>query len=87
LSTTISCGTRKYGLVAAFVAAATAFSLGSAAQSTDEVFDEDQLGPVFTLSLGGKLYDDAWSVLELEPPSERNPAFPDRTAPVRYTWR
>ena len=88
MSVTISSGTRKYALAAALAAATTAFSSASAvAQLTDEIFDEDQLGPVFTLSLGGKLYDDAWSVLELEPPGERNPAFPDRTAPVRDTWR
>lgn len=48
---------------------------------------DEQLGPVFTLSLGGKLYDDAWAILDIPPPTERNPAYPDKTVPVRDTWR
>jgi len=47
-----------------------------------------ELGPTFLLSLGGKLYDDLWIILDQEPPTERNPAAPaDATVSDRTTWR
>lgn len=46
-----------------------------------------QLGPVFMLSLGGRLYDDLWPILDVSPPDGRNPAFPDLTASDGDTWR
>lgn len=49
--------------------------------------EDQQLGPVFMLSLGGKLYDDLWPILELPPPAGRNPAFADRAATDHDTWR
>jgi thiosulfate dehydrogenase len=49
--------------------------------------EDQQLGPVFMLSLGGKLYDDLWPILELPPPQGRNPAFADRAAADHDTWR
>jgi len=54
------------------------------AQTSDA---DQQLGPVFMLSLGGKLYDDLWPILELPPPAGRNPAFPDLAANDYETWR
>ena len=49
---------------------------------------DTELGPTFLLSLGGKLYDDLWRVLDWEPPGERNPAIPASAAlPVGETWR
>ena len=41
---------------------------------------DTELGPTFLLSLGGKLYDDFWRVLDWEPPGERNPAIPASAA-------
>lgn len=74
--------------ITTFLVAVAVMPLPSAtAQSAEEIFDEDQLGPVFTLSLGGNIYDDPWSVLELEPPKERNPGFPNTTVPAKETWR
>jgi thiosulfate dehydrogenase len=50
--------------------------------------EETELGPVFLLSLGGKLYDDLWLVLDEEPPAGRNPAVPaDATVSDRASWR
>jgi thiosulfate dehydrogenase len=47
-----------------------------------------ELGPTFLLSLGGKLYDDLWVVLDQEPPARRNPAAPaDALVGDRATWR
>jgi len=63
-------------------------SLGLTTASAQPVEAPDQqLGPVFMLSLGGKLYDDLWPILELAPPSGRNPAFADRAASDHDTWR
>ena len=49
--------------------------------------DDSQLGPVFMLSLGGKLYDDLWPILEIPTPKGRNPAFADLSASDHDTWR
>jgi thiosulfate dehydrogenase len=47
-----------------------------------------ELGPTFLLSIGGKLYDDLWAILDKEPPPGRNPALPGRRpAEARETWR
>lgn len=43
--------------------------------------DDTELGPIFLLSLGGKLYDDLFLTLDQNPPAERNPGIP-ATAPV-----
>lgn len=69
-------------LVAGLHASTAAFS-----QTTDVETGDSQLGPVFTLSLGGKLYDDAWPILEVPPPDGRNPAFADLSASDHDTWR
>lgn len=50
--------------------------------------EESELGPVFLLSLGGKLYDNAWTILDLAPPTGRNPALKDaQSVASRDTWR
>jgi mono/diheme cytochrome c family protein len=50
--------------------------------------EDTELGPVFLLSLGGKLYDDLWRVLDREPPPEANPAFPAAGLYAsRESWR
>ena len=51
--------------------------------------DDTEVGPTFLLSLGGKLYDDLWRILDLEPPAGRNPAFPAdaKVGSSRETWR
>ncbi|MYZ47409.1 hypothetical protein E4O86_06755 [Rhizobiales bacterium L72] len=49
---------------------------------------ETELGPVFMLTVGGKLYDDLWVVLGTAAPAGRNPAFPkDVEIDARQTWR
>jgi hypothetical protein len=51
--------------------------------------DDTEVGPTFLLSLGGKLYDDLWLILDLEPPAGRNPGFPAdaEVGSSRETWR
>jgi cytochrome c553 len=50
--------------------------------------DEAELGPVFLLSLGGKLYDDFWTILDELPPEDRNPALTGVLSVSRHdTWR
>lgn len=59
---------------------------GAAAQELSG--DDTEVGPIFLLSLGGKLYDDLWRVLDTLPPETRNPAIPAGTGlTVRETWR
>ncbi len=50
--------------------------------------EDTELGPVFLLSLGGKLYDNAWTILDQLPPEGRNPALEQAiSVPARDTWR
>jgi thiosulfate dehydrogenase len=50
--------------------------------------DDTELGPAFILSLGGKLYDDLWKVLDASPPAFMNPAFGERASVApRESWR
>ncbi len=68
---------------ALLLAAPFALPRPAEAQSPDT-----ELGPIFLLSLGGKLYDDFWTVLDQSPPAERNPAVPaDSGINARETWR
>jgi cytochrome c553 len=69
------------------IAATLLLTVGGMAQPADVTAVDQQLGPVFMLSLGGKLYDDLWPILELPPPGGRNPAFADRAASDHDTWR
>ena len=76
------------GLAGSLTIAALLLSPASAlAQTADIAAEDQQLGPVFMLSLGGKLYDDLWPILELPPPEGRNPAFADRAPTDHDTWR
>lgn len=70
-------------------ALAIAAALLVAATPTRAAHAEDtELGPVFLLSLGGKLYDNAWRILDLSTPEGRNPALADApSVPRRDTWR
>lgn len=46
------------------------------------------VGPTFLTSLGGKLYDDLWRVIDEEPPAGANPAFPATgLSATRESWR
>jgi mono/diheme cytochrome c family protein len=50
--------------------------------------DDAEVGPTFLVSLGGKLYDDLWRVLDQAPPVEANPAFPaGGLYSTRDSWR
>ena len=74
-------------LWAALLAAAQ-FSGIRSAFAFEEPPEDTELGPIFLLSLGGKLYGDLWLVLDVEPPAEGNPAIPaEAAAAVRATWR
>lgn len=45
-------------------------------------------GEGFIVSLGGKLYDNLWAVVDTEPPGRRNPSFPgDVEMAAPETWR
>jgi thiosulfate dehydrogenase len=73
-------------LASAFFAAMMATALPAAAFQGPQ--DDTELGPTFLLSLGGKLYDDLWLMLDEKPPAGRNPAVPaDAAVPDRTTWR
>ena len=49
---------------------------------------ETEVGPTFLISLGGKLYDDLWMVLDQQPPPGTNPAFPPTNLySSRDSWR
>lgn len=69
------------------IVATVCSSTSALAQASDIENDESQLGPVFMLSLGGRLYDNVWPILELLPPEKRNPAFPDFSSSDSDTWR
>ena len=59
-----------------------------AAETRDIEANDTELGPIFLISLGGKLYDDLWRVLDQEPPGEANPAFPaEGLYASRESWR
>jgi hypothetical protein len=74
---------RAIGTLSLVIALMTGGSMAFEGPSQDM-----ELGPTFLLSLGGKLYDDLWIVLDQEPPAERNPAAPaDATVSDRATWR
>jgi thiosulfate dehydrogenase len=61
---------------------------GGSAAAFEGPSQDMELGPTFLLSLGGKLYDDVWIVLDQEPPAERNAAAPaDAAVSDRATWR
>jgi thiosulfate dehydrogenase len=76
------CNPRKLILLAQLL---IALLLPAASAATDESTD---LGPIFLLSLGGKLYDDLWVVLGQERPQGRNPATPaDARFSDESTWR
>jgi thiosulfate dehydrogenase len=66
-------------------------SLGGAAAPpalAQDASDETELGPVFLLALGGKLYDDLWTILDELPPEERNPAISGALSVSRRdSWR
>ncbi|HHN72783.1 MAG TPA: hypothetical protein ENK13_01710 [Thermopetrobacter sp.] len=50
--------------------------------------DADMTGRQWILSLGGKLYDNHWAVLGIDPPKGRNPVYPAGAAvPAPDTWR
>ncbi len=81
----LSTQTRKR-IVAAL---ALALMLGAAMLPLRGAHAQDtELGPVFLLSLGGKLYDNAWTILDINPPGGRNPALEDAVSVAsRDTWR
>jgi thiosulfate dehydrogenase len=57
-------------------------------QMEEPAAGEAEVGPTFLISLGGKLYDDLWKVLDQEPPSGANPAFPQTNLySSRDSWR
>ena len=50
--------------------------------------DKDIVGKKWLLSLGGKLYDNLWSALNITPPKGRNPQYPaGADIPAAGTWR
>ena len=58
------------------------------AQAQQTIAGDTELGPVFLISLGGKLYDDIWTVTELPPPEGANPGYPENPdVSARDTWR
>jgi cytochrome c553 len=64
------------------------FSAGTLSWNATAAEQDTELGPIFLLSLGGKLYDNAWTILDQRPPEGRNPALADMSSiPTRETWR
>lgn len=57
------------------------------AQSVDASLEKD-VGEVFVLAIGGKLYDNLFTMTGVTPPTEENPNFPDYvSAKTLGTWR
>jgi cytochrome c553 len=57
-------------------------------QSLESGSDDTEVGPIFLLGLGGKLYDDLWSILDMARPAGRNPAMQDiASVSAADTWR
>ncbi len=57
------------------------------AQTIDRPVEQD-VGEVFVLSIGGKLYDNLFVMTGIEPPKNENPKFPADVSSKRYgTWR
>ncbi len=80
----------KLNRLAALISMCMAFAAGDALAQQEEPSPDSyaELGPVFLISLGGKLYDDMWVVTELEPPEGANPGYPDNpNVEARDTWR
>ena len=79
----------RTGWRAAFIAAFMASGLaGLCAAPAAAQSGEEELGPIFLISLGGKLYDDLWIVTELPPPDGANAAYPANPQIAdRDTWR
>ncbi len=81
--------TAGIGLVSLALVAAAGLALGSRpAAAQDKSADDTELGPTFLLSLGGKLYDQYWTILDETPPEGRNPPLEKALslAPAE-TWR
>lgn len=63
-------------------------AVSSLAGSPPVAAQDTELGPIFLLSLGGKLYDDAWTILDQRPPDGRNPPLEHMpSVATRETWR
>ncbi len=59
-----------------------------AAETQAQPPQDADVGPTFLVSLGGKLYDDLWRVLDQSPPPEANPGFPaGGLYSTRDSWR
>ena len=57
------------------------------AQTADQTLEEN-VGEVFVLSIGGKLYDNLFTMLGKEEPSKANPGYPDYVSSKSLgTWR
>lgn len=57
------------------------------AQTADSGLEKD-VGEVFVLSIGGKLYDNLFTMTGVEPPKQANPNFPDYVSTKTLgTWR
>ncbi len=73
--------------MAALIAVVAASGLVQA-DSARKTSTTDLTGRLWILSLGGKLYDNHWAVLGIDPPKARNPAYPAGAAvPAADTWR
>jgi mono/diheme cytochrome c family protein/cytochrome c553 len=87
LGTAMVPGSMRGLLMAAFPAAVLLAAASPAALAQEEPQDVE-LGPVFLLSVGGKLYDDLWVMLDEDPPARRNPSVSDDLEiDDRATWR
>jgi thiosulfate dehydrogenase len=66
----------------------TVFNQAFAFQMENTAADETEVGATFLVSLGGKLYDDLWTVLDQTAPAGANPAFPATNLySSRDSWR
>lgn len=62
-------------------------SLAAQAQSVDQRLEEN-VGEVFVLSIGGKLYDNLFTMLGKNEPAQANPDYPDYVSSKSLgTWR
>ncbi len=66
----------------------TAFRIMAGGASVKAANETSMTGKLWLLSLGGRLYDNHWTVLGIQPPAGRNPVYPPGVnIPAADTWR
>jgi mono/diheme cytochrome c family protein len=79
-----------FALLIALPVSSQLFGKQQVGEQSQELFDSEdtEFGEVFVLAIGGKLYDNLWTMTATNPPAGANPAFPtELNQPEAETWR